>query len=153
MNDLEIDGLEADDPEADDPEADDPEADDPEADDPEADDPEADDLGPEKIEIRVHEIIQPIGPLYFGAMDSKDLVRICYSDIRRVEHEKRDVEAYLGIERPLRRDRVVELEEYVNTVDATFPSSIILSIKGADVRLDKNSGQMFIRGNKCVAKF
>ena len=104
------------------------------------------------VEIRVLEIEQPIGRFYFGAMHHGDLARVCYSDIRRINEEKRDVEAYLGIERPLRNNRVKELREYVKTVDATFPSSIILAIAEDDAELNRASGTMRIRDRADAAK-
>ena len=104
------------------------------------------------IELRIHEITQPIGRFYFGAINHTDLVRISYSDIRRIHSEQRDVETYLGIERPLRRNRVAELTDYVNTVDATFPSPIILAIDESDTDLDTKTGLMKIRDGDNVAK-
>ena len=104
------------------------------------------------IKIKVLEVKQPIGTFYFGTMDHKTLTRICYSDIRTIDTEKSDIESYLGIERPLRSDRVRELREYVNTVDATFPSSIILAIKEEDAKLDAKTGEMSIRNDDDVAK-
>jgi len=38
------------------------------------------------------------------------------------------VEAYLGIQRPLNERRVEDLEKYVNFLDATFPTAVILAI-------------------------
>ena len=104
------------------------------------------------IELRVHEITQPIGRFYYGAINHSDLVRISYSDIRRIHSEQRDVETYLGIERPLRRNRVAELTDYVNTVDATFPSPIILAIDEEDTDLEPKTGLMKIKDRDNVAK-
>jgi len=59
-------------------------------------------------------------------MDSRDLVAISYADVRRIE--QRDVEVLSGIERPLSQPRVRELVDYVRTVDATFPTSVILAV-------------------------
>jgi DGQHR domain-containing protein len=56
------------------------------------------------------------------------LQKITYFDVRRVLRDQRDVEAYLGIQRPLNESRVSDLQKYVNFVDATFPTSVILAI-------------------------
>jgi len=104
------------------------------------------------IPIRWLELLQPIGAFYVGVINAKDLVRISYSDVRRIETERREVETYLGIERPLNRKRVAELKDYVRTVDATFPSSIILAIESKDIRFEDESGQLFLRNNDTVAK-
>ena len=61
-------------------------------------------------------------------MDHQLLQKITYFDVRRVLRDERDVEAYLGIQRPLNERRVEDLEKYVNFQDATFPTSVILAI-------------------------
>ena len=104
------------------------------------------------IRLNVHEVRQPIGRFYFGAINYKDLVRISYSDIRRISQERRDVETYLGIERPLRKNRVGELKDYVNTTDATFPSPIILAIAEEDTDISPEAGVMSIKDKENVAK-
>ena len=104
------------------------------------------------ITLKVHEVKQPIGNFYCGVIDHKDLIKISYSDIRRINTERRNVETYLGIERPLRKNRVGELKDYVNTVDANFPSPIILAIAEEDTDLDSRTGTMSIRDDAGVAK-
>jgi DGQHR domain-containing protein len=71
---------------------------------------------------------QPIGDIYLAAIDYQLLQKITYFDVRRVLRDQRDVEAYLGIQRPLNESRVSDLQKYVNFVDATFPTSVILAI-------------------------
>lgn len=44
--------------------------------------------------------------------------------------KERDFEKYLGIQRPLDLRRVKEIAGYVNTVDACFPTGVILSVRG-----------------------
>ena len=80
------------------------------------------------------------------------MIRISYSDIRRINTERRDVETYLGIERPLRNNRVAELKDYVNTADANFPSPIILAIAEEHTELDRETGLMRIKVSDDVAK-
>ena len=43
-----------------------------------------------------------------------------YFDVRRVLQQDRDVERYLGIQRPLNNRRVTALQQYVNFYDASF---------------------------------
>jgi len=104
------------------------------------------------IEFKCIEISQPIGTFYIGIIDARDLVKISYSDIRRIE--KRDVEKYLGIERPLSPDRVEELQQYVNLIDATFPTSVILAVssKDSESEYDAKSGIMKIKNEENIAK-
>lgn len=106
----------------------------------------------ETIEINCIEVNQPIGTFYIGAINSKDLVFISYSDVRRIENERKDLEKYLGIQRPLSTKRVKELESYVNTIDATFPTSIILAISSEDVTFDKSKNTMSINYRSETAK-
>lgn len=79
------------------------------------------------IEVPCIKVQQPIGTFFIAAMNSADLCEITYSDVRRLEGE-REVETYLGIQRPLSRKRVDELREYVTTLDACFPTGVILAI-------------------------
>jgi DGQHR domain-containing protein len=103
-----------------------------------------------RITFRCLEVVQPIGTFYIGAIDSADLVAISYADIRRLE--KRDVEKYLGIERPLNSQRVDEIQKYVNTVDATFPTAVILAVKSEDAEFDERLNAMALTRHDGVAK-
>jgi DGQHR domain-containing protein len=80
-------------------------------------------------------ISQPIGEFYVGIMDHTDLIKITYADIRRLDtgSEKREVEIYTGIQRELSNSRVKEIGKYVNMVDATFPTGVIIHLNEADV--------------------
>ncbi|WP_112478800.1 DGQHR domain-containing protein [Vibrio variabilis] len=81
-----------------------------------------------KISIDAIKIEQPIGEFFYGKMTARDLMGISYSDVRRLENEERGVEKYLGIQRPLKKDRVKDIHSYISTIDATFPNSIIVAI-------------------------
>jgi DGQHR domain-containing protein len=98
-------------------------------------------------------IKQPIGEIYLAALDHQLLQKITYFDVRRVMRDERDVEAYLGIQRPLEEKRVEELEKYVNFIDATFPTAIILAIDDSEcVSYDEEARQLILsnvrRGNE-----
>ena len=71
---------------------------------------------------------QPLGDLYIGIIPAKTLYQICEFDVRRVIHEERDVEKYLGIQRPLNMGRVREISQYVKFGDAAFPTTIIIAV-------------------------
>lgn len=81
------------------------------------------------ISFPVVKVRQPIGEFYIGVISWRDLCNIADFDVRRIIRE-RDVETYLGIQRPLSKKRVSELQKYVNTGDATFPTSVILAVDG-----------------------
>jgi len=102
------------------------------------------------ITISCLEIEQPIGPFYCGVINSTDLVRISYADIRRLEEPKLD--KYLGIQRELSQRRVDELERFVNTPDATFPTGVVIALASEDADFDPGTNAMHIRDGENVAR-
>lgn len=78
------------------------------------------------VSFQALKIRQPIGEFYVGVISSCDLVNISYADIRQMENE---LDKYLGIQRKLDPKRVKNLKTYVTTLDATFPTSIILAVE------------------------
>ena len=86
------------------------------------------DVDPITRDVPALRLQQPIGEIYLAAIDHQLLQKITYFDVRRVLRDERDVEAYLGIQRPLNERRVEDLEKYVNFQDATFPTAVILAI-------------------------
>lgn len=79
--------------------------------------------------IPVLPVKQPIGEFFLGVIDSKRVCEITEFDVRELLKE-RDLDTYLGIQRRLNPKRVREIEQYVRTIDASFPTSIILSVTG-----------------------
>lgn len=72
---------------------------------------------------------QPIGDVFLAKIPYDQLVKITYFDVRRVLQDDRDVERYLGIQRPLINSRVTGLQNYVNFFDASFPTAIIIAVE------------------------
>ncbi|HKR05649.1 MAG TPA: DGQHR domain-containing protein [Bacteroidia bacterium] len=87
------------------------------------------------IDFRCLKCKQPIGEFYIGILNHSDLIKITYADIRRLDthSEQREVEIYTGIQRELSKNRVKEIGKYVNMVDATFPTGVIIHINQKDV--------------------
>lgn len=81
-----------------------------------------------KISFQVIKISQPLGDFFIGNIKARDLVKIAYTDVRRIEGEEREVERYLGIQRPLDKIRVAQIRKYLESPDAAFPTGIILAI-------------------------
>ena len=112
------------------------------------------------IECECFQIQQPIGYFYLARISSDDLIQITHFDVRRIEHEEREVETVLGIQRPLSPMRVKEIGAYVNTVDATFPTSIIVAIESfadeestiRNVYYNAETKRLEIRRDERVAK-
>lgn len=82
---------------------------------------------------------QPIGDVFLAKIPYKELVRITYFDVRRVLQDDRDVERYLGIQRPLITSRVAGLQKYVNFFDASFPTAIIIAIDERFAEYDEDT--------------
>lgn len=97
------------------------------------------DPDPVRLEFSCLKASQPIGDLYLACIPHGSLVRITYFDVRRVLQEDRDVERYLGIQRPLVSQRVKALEQYVNFYDAAFPTAIILAVEERFATYDEDN--------------
>ena len=89
------------------------------------------DTGQKSMTFRCLEVLQPLGVFYVGVMHCKDICAVADFDIRRVLQEERDVERYLGVQR-----------EYVRYYDATFPSSIILSVEERCAEYNPQTAEM-----------
>jgi DGQHR domain-containing protein len=98
------------------------------------------------------EITQPIGTFYVGVLKHSDLVYISSSDIIHIDKDERDIEIVSGLERPISRQRVKELKEYVNSVDATFPTGVIVAVSSEDATFDPESRSMTLRRGEDVAR-
>lgn len=93
----------------------------------------------EYIKLPYIEVNQPIGSFYISSIGYKDLLSISYADIRKIDQEAKDndnFDTYLGIQRQVSPSRIKEIEAYVQTIDATFPTSVILHIHSTEEFLD-----------------
>lgn len=94
------------------------------------------------LTLPVLKVEQPIGTFYVASIKAKDLVEISYSDVRRLAQDQRDVEKYLGIQRPVSPKRIKDIKLYIEGNDATFPTSVILSIDERCVEFESIGGQL-----------
>ncbi len=83
---------------------------------------------PDQLVLPVLKVKQNIGDFYIASIKAKDLVDISFSDVRRLAKEQRDVEKYLGIQRPVSPKRIRQIKEYIEGGDATFPTAVIVAI-------------------------
>lgn len=107
------------------------------------------------IDVKCIKATQPIGPMFIGVIDSEDLEKITYADVRRLVDgsENREIEDYIGIQRKLDTKRAKnEIGKYVNLVDATFPNSIILAISSKNAEYIENEGVLRILYKDDIAK-
>lgn len=94
-----------------------------------------------KIKLNAFKVTQQIGDFFVAKIRAEDLVYLTYSDIRELQDE-RDVETYLGIQRPLDKKRSKEIQEYVKNYDATFPGNIILHLDEDFIKWDEESNTL-----------
>lgn len=104
----------------------------------------------EYVYFQCVELMQPRGPFYVGAMLHSQVLSIAFADVRRME--ERDIERYIGIQRTLDDARVKELKKFVQTEDASFPTSVILAVGGSDVSYDPENRIMRIRKDQNIAR-
>ena len=88
------------------------------------------------IRINCLEVKQPIGVFYVGVIKCQDLLEISRNDIERIRNQEKDG-SYFGIQRGLSKTRLDEISQYVSFEDATFPSSIVLSINTINYNEEK----------------
>lgn len=88
------------------------------------------------ITIPAIPVEQPIGIFYVGKMDAYELLAACEFDYRRI----RDAGGYkdfLGIQRELKAKRLREIGRYIDTLDAVFPTAVVLSADSRTVSIEK----------------
>lgn len=99
---------------------------------------------PISLELKCLKVSQPIGEFFVASIDAASLCEITYADVRRMNGD-REVDTYLGIQREVSKGRVKDLHEFVNTVDACFPSSIILAVDGKCAEYDDARGVLTLK--------
>lgn len=95
----------------------------------------------EYLRIAALPIVQPIGQFYVGVISHADLIQISFADMRRIE---RELDRYVGIQRKLLPQRVEEIGAFVNTIDATFPTSIVLSVPGSCAQYSEDTSELVL---------
>jgi DGQHR domain-containing protein len=79
------------------------------------------------VTIPVFSIKQSIGEFFVGVIRADDLLSISRFDYRRMHYTGGYID-FLGIQRKLKDRRIRDIAKYVQTVDASFPTSIVISI-------------------------
>lgn len=79
--------------------------------------------------VPVVQINQPIGVFYAGTLDSRLLLDVCYSKPAQVIAASEGTRGYSvdGGQRVQKPERFKDIAKYIDTTEATFPNSIILS--------------------------
>lgn len=79
------------------------------------------------IDIPAIVVKQPIGLFFVGMVEACRLRQLAWTDTRRISGVD-ELELYTGIQRIRSKERVADIKQYISTVDATFPNSIIVNI-------------------------
>lgn len=101
---------------------------------------------PFEIEIPCIRVQQPLGDFFVASIPAAQLIQVTFSDIRKMTGD-REVDTYMGIQREVDKKRVAELKRYVNTVDACFPSSVILAIPEKCAEFDETRNKLILRSS------
>lgn len=75
------------------------------------------------LKLDTFKLHQSIGIIFISKIKPSDLLAMSVVDRRRIE----DDDEVLGIQRELRRDKVIQIQNYLSSIDATFPNSIIVN--------------------------
>ena len=104
------------------------------------------------IEIKCLEVHQSIGTFYVGVINYDAFKRISYADIRRMIGRETELETYIGIQRTIDTGRVNKIKKYLEGIDATFPTSMIIAVSSENTEYDKENNIMKIADKPDVAK-
>ena len=77
------------------------------------------------LKLNILKLHQSIGTIYVSKMKPSDLLAMSVVDRRRIEED----DEILGIQRELKKDKVIQIQNYLTSIDATFPNSIIVNTK------------------------
>jgi DGQHR domain-containing protein len=97
-------------------------------------------IGVQSLSFPITVVREKESEFYLASLPARQLVGITYADVRRMTSEQRDVERYLGIQRPLSRDRVKQIRSYLQSPDAKFPTGIIVAVDERCASLDVDKG-------------
>lgn len=81
-----------------------------------------------EVTLSVVRVKQPIGEIYVGSMPSAMLWQIAEFDMREIRRKEDGIYLATGIQRKLDEKRVDEIAAYVKTIDATFPTAVVLAV-------------------------
>lgn len=93
-----------------------------------------------ELSLAALKVSQPIGTFFISSVKARDLVEISYVDVRRLVQAERDIERFLGIQRPVDKRRIKQIKKYLGGSDATFPTSIIIAVDSRCATFEATNG-------------
>lgn len=97
------------------------------------------------LELNVIKVKQRVGDYYIASIKAEDLLAISYVDRMRMVDGEDDRASYLGIQRTLKNERIKKISDYVKTMDASFPTSILLSITEDCAELNEEENKLILK--------
>ncbi|MXO58477.1 DGQHR domain-containing protein [Altererythrobacter salegens] len=88
-----------------------------------------------EVVLNVVRARQPLGDLYIGTLPSRVLWELAEYDMREIRNCEDGIYLATGVQRELSEKRVQEIATYVTTIDATFPTAVVLAISASCVTL------------------
>ena len=95
------------------------------------------------LELEYFPVTQNVGTFYCCEISAQTLLEICQFDFRQIKDNK-GVKEFLGIQRPLKEDRVKTIRRYLGTSDACFPTSIVISVDERCASLFERNGKKYL---------
>lgn len=92
------------------------------------------------MKLHVISFDQPAGSFLLTAMAVPDILRISHADPRKFD--QLSMETVGGIQREPSSKRIREIADYSNTVDASFPTAILLALKADSYTLKESTLQI-----------
>lgn len=97
-----------------------------------------------EITLNIQQLTQPIGILYVSNINAYKLFEMSESDIIKLSKKS---SSYDGIQREINNQKVNYIKDYLTSVDATMPNSIILNIT-SDKIINKTNNSITIKNTK-----
>jgi len=99
----------------------------------------------DEIFIPAIKVRQPVGEFYQAVVSWNLLTQISVADVRAIEEGKeRELDRYMGIQRKIDPKRIKDIAKYVENVDATFPTSIVLAVEEENIEWDEEGQRLRI---------
>ncbi|MCL2774589.1 MAG: DGQHR domain-containing protein [Oscillospiraceae bacterium] len=95
------------------------------------------------------EVEQPIGTFLIAKVRASDLLDISFKEER---YYNKELEDYIGIQRPIKKDKIKSLERFISTKDATFPNTIIGTLNYDTYDYNRSEKTLKIKRNKDAFK-
>lgn len=92
----------------------------------------------EPLTLRLLTVKQGRREFYTTVMNARDLFIIARSDILRLSDPIKP--EYKGVQRPISKERVKEIQDYVSTDRSIFPNAIIISVDSRHIRTWQKEG-------------